>query len=143
VSSLYRTEPQIVRDQARFFNAALRCTIAETKPHALLSFLQGIEARNGRDRLSERPKGPRTLDLDIILFGRCRMASDELRIPHPAYRQRRFVLVPLLEIDPDLIDPVSGRRLSEYDEALRNDPSQGIYLCESDNYNVVTSRLRI
>jgi 2-amino-4-hydroxy-6-hydroxymethyldihydropteridine diphosphokinase len=142
LSRLYRSEPQIVTDQPFFLNAALRCRTNWAPPRVLL-FLQEIERDHGRDRTRERPKGPRPLDLDMILFGSHIIDVPELSLPHPEYRKRRFVLLPLLDIDDSLTDPRDEVRLSDLEAALRTDPSQGIYLVDSDNYNSFTSDLRI
>jgi 7,8-dihydro-6-hydroxymethylpterin-pyrophosphokinase len=81
--------------------------------------------------------------LDMILFGSHIIDVPELSLPHPEYRKRRFVLLPLLDIDDSLTDPRDEVRLSDLEAALRTDPSQGIYLVDSDNYNSFTSDLRI
>lgn len=104
---------------------------AELSPYALLALTQGIEAKYGRDRAKERFKGPRPLDIDLLMYGELVMAEPELMIPHPGIEERAFVLVPLLELEPELRAPTGrgagtpGRR---YAEALALLPDQGIYL---------------
>ena len=115
-SALYRTEPVGVVQQDSFINAAI---LLETQfqPLELLKWLLHIENLAGRDRALELPKGPRNLDLDLILFGGIRLHSPELELPHPRFRQRRFVLQPAAEIAGEMIDPVSGKTI----EALLNE----------------------
>ena len=103
-SSLYETEPVEVHDQPHFLNAV----IALETPLAPLELLRGllaIERGLGRDRTAGIPKGPRTLDLDLLLMGEHVVSSEELSLPHPALAQRRFVLGPLAEIAPGLRPP--------------------------------------
>ncbi len=106
-SSLYSTAPVGLSDQPRFLNAVLAL---ETKlpPHELLHALLSIERRFGRDRTTSVPNGPRTLDLDLLLYGDIILAEPGLEIPHPRLAERAFVLVPLVEIAPDLRVPRSG-----------------------------------
>jgi 2-amino-4-hydroxy-6-hydroxymethyldihydropteridine diphosphokinase len=103
-SSLYETEPVGFRDQPAFLNAVLAL---ETKlePLPLLRALLSIERELGRDRGQGVPKGPRTLDLDLLLLGDAIVAGEELTLPHPALAQRRFALAPLAEIAPQLRHP--------------------------------------
>jgi 2-amino-4-hydroxy-6-hydroxymethyldihydropteridine diphosphokinase len=98
-SSLYRTAPMGHRDQPDFINAVAQL---ETGLPAvrLLAELQAVEARHGRQR--SFPNAPRTLDLDILLFGTATMRSAALTVPHPRMHERAFVLKPLLEIAPEL-----------------------------------------
>lgn len=94
-------------DQPDFLNLAATGS-TELEPLALLDALQAIEAANGRDRARELPKGPRTLDIDLLLFGELVLEEPRLKLPHPGVRERGFVLVPLLELAPDLADPRTG-----------------------------------
>ena len=102
VSSLYETEPAYLLDQPRFLNAALRgrTTLA---PLALLALLKQIERDLGRH--AGVRYGPRTIDLDILVYGDQVLAGASLTIPHPRMAERPFVLVPLAEIAPDLVPP--------------------------------------
>ncbi len=106
-SSLYSTAPVGLANQPRFLNAvvALQTDLA---PRDLLAALLAIERDFGRDRAASVPNGPRTLDLDILLYGDLILSEPGLEIPHPRLAQRAFVLVPLNEIAPDLRDPRSG-----------------------------------
>jgi len=98
-SHIYETEPQDVRDQPWFLNLVVE---AETDlfPKQLLAKLQQIEHQLGRKRI--KPKGPRTIDIDILLYGNAVIETDELVAPHPRLPERRFVLEPLAELAPDL-----------------------------------------
>lgn len=101
-SSLYETEPVELREQAWFLNSAIE---GETKlqPLELLSAALEIERAMGRER--RVPKGPRVIDVDILLYDEVIVDTSELQVPHPRMTERRFVLVPLAEIAPDAIHP--------------------------------------
>ena len=103
LSSFYETEPVDFTQQALFLNCAVRL---ETSLAAsdLMSRLLEIERELGRERVLK--KGPRTIDIDILLFGDLVVNSAELTIPHPAMAERRFVLEPLAEIAPGVVHPV-------------------------------------
>ena len=105
-SSLHRTAPVGYADQPDFINA---CALVETRlaPRALLEGLLEIEKRHGRVR--SIPNGPRTLDLDIILYGGATIDEPGLKVPHPRAHERAFVLAPLLEVWPDAVIPGKGR----------------------------------
>ena len=106
-SSLYSTAPVGLSNQPQFLNAVVVLDTALT-PRTLLAALLFIERLLGRDRAAAVPNGPRTLDLDILLYGDLILSQPGLEIPHPRLAQRAFVLVPLAEIAPDLCDPRSG-----------------------------------
>ena len=115
VSSAYETEPVgEILDQPDFLNAAVRVR-TDLEPEALLDLCKAIEAESGR---TAGPRhGPRTLDVDLLLLGDVELLTDRLRLPHPEATSRRFVLVPLLELDPGLALP-DGSRLSDALRAL-------------------------
>ena len=106
-ASTYLTEPRDYAEQPWFLNTVIETT-TELTPLDLLQQCLTIEREAGRVRTVE--KGPRSIDIDIILYGSFFVQTPELTIPHPRYANRRFVLVPLAEIAPDFVDPV--RRLS-------------------------------
>src|SRR6056297_472752 len=95
VSSVYRSAPIGPSDQPDYLNAVL-CLRTLLGPHRLLDELQAIEARQGRERLERW--GPRTLDLDLLLYGTETIADERLTLPHPRMHERDFVLFPLREI---------------------------------------------
>jgi 2-amino-4-hydroxy-6-hydroxymethyldihydropteridine diphosphokinase len=110
-SSYLETEPVAAPGpQPLFLNAA---AVGETawSPPALLDALLGIERARGRAR--PYPNAPRTLDLDLILFGDQVIDTSGLVVPHPRFRERRFVLEPLASIAPDLVDPITGLSVAE------------------------------
>ena len=115
VSSYYETEPVEFTEQPWFLNAALALE-TDLLPHELMSSILGIEREMGRER--RQKKGPRTIDIDILLFGDEIVNSSELSIPHPAMHERRFVLVPLAEIGPEMRHPVLKKTVRELIEAL-------------------------
>ncbi|HWR10929.1 MAG TPA: 2-amino-4-hydroxy-6-hydroxymethyldihydropteridine diphosphokinase [Rectinemataceae bacterium] len=123
LSGLWRSKARYVEDQPDFLNAVFS-GMTELEPHDVLKAIQRIERELGRDRSAVVPKGARTMDIDILLFGERIIADDDLVVPHPGMRERKFVLLPLLELDPGLLDPVSGRAFRDF---LAELPPQGIY----------------
>ena len=111
-SSLYSTAPVGFPGQPRFVNAAAGLE-TELAPHALLDALMEIEREFGRDRAASIPNGPRTLDLDILLFDDYVIGEADLEIPHPRLAERAFVLVPLNEIATDTCDPRAGSTVAQ------------------------------
>ena len=122
VSSFLDTEPVGYTDQPRFLNAAavLRTTLS---PAELLQALLGVEQRHGRDRSHGIAKGPRTLDLDLLLYDDLVIESDGLTLPHPEMHRRAFVLQPLAEIAPTWIHPVLHRSVAELLQQLSQESS--------------------
>ncbi len=109
-SALYHTAPVGLFDQPEFLNQVIEIATRLT-PQALLYTVLQIERELGRVR--ERKWGPRTIDLDILAFGRMRVNTAELRVPHPEIRRRRFVLAPWAEIAPDFKPPESEQTVAE------------------------------
>jgi 2-amino-4-hydroxy-6-hydroxymethyldihydropteridine diphosphokinase len=107
-SSLYDTEPVGVEDQPHFLNAVAQLETQLT-PRQLLWNLMLIERRLGRVR-SQR-WGPRTLDLDLLLYEDLVLEEDDLQLPHPELTKRSFVLVPLVELEPLLVHPITGETM--------------------------------
>ena len=117
-SSVYETEPQDLKDQPWFLNMVVAC---ETRyfPMQLLNTLQGIERDLGRLRgPGQIRRGPRPIDIDILLFANAVIDTPQLTVPHPRMLDRRFVLEPLLEIAPHLKLPYSTQPLRSYLPAI-------------------------
>jgi 2-amino-4-hydroxy-6-hydroxymethyldihydropteridine diphosphokinase len=110
VSSFYETEPVEFIDQSWFLNCAVTLE-TEMMPEQLIACLLGIEREMGRERIQK--KGPRTIDIDILLFGDSVVNTLDLTIPHPAMAARRFVLEPLAEIAPEVRHPVLKKTIRE------------------------------
>jgi 2-amino-4-hydroxy-6-hydroxymethyldihydropteridine diphosphokinase len=118
-SSVYETEPVgEILDQPDFLNAAVRIRTA-LEPERLLDVCKAIEAEHGRAFGGPR-HGPRPIDIDLLLLGDLELRTERLTLPHPEVTSRRFVLVPLLELDPELELP-DGTRLSGALESLGGD----------------------
>jgi 2-amino-4-hydroxy-6-hydroxymethyldihydropteridine diphosphokinase len=114
-SSLYETEPVEFTQQPWFLNFALALETSMT-PQQLMAAILCIEEEMGRRRVQK--KGPRPIDIDILLFDKVILDSTDLTIPHPALHERRFVLEPLAEIAPEALHPVLKRTIRELRDAL-------------------------
>ena len=115
VSSFYETEPVELTAQPWFLNCAVELD-TEKMPKQLLTSIFDIEEEMGRRRVQK--KGPRTVDIDILLFGNSIIKAKGLTIPHPAMHDRRFVLEPLAEIAPEIRHPIFKRTIRELRDAL-------------------------
>jgi len=109
-SSIWETAPRDVLDQPWFLNQVVEVE-SDLLPRQLFQRIQRIEREMGRQR--RMPKGPRLIDIDILLYGNAVVKSDDLEIPHPRMTERRFVLAPLAELAPDLRHPVSKHTVRE------------------------------
>ncbi|WP_394706916.1 2-amino-4-hydroxy-6-hydroxymethyldihydropteridine diphosphokinase [Marispirochaeta sp.] len=135
LSSIYRTLPRDDENQPLFQNAV--CTgLTRKSPLELLMLVQAIEKKHGRRRDPHRPKGPRTLDIDILLYGNEIISRENLVVPHPRMTERKFALVPMLELDPLLKEPGTGIFYAEYARSLE---AQGIYYISLNHYSTTLS----
>jgi 2-amino-4-hydroxy-6-hydroxymethyldihydropteridine diphosphokinase len=115
VSSIYDTEPIGNTNQPRFLN--LVCEVrTRLAPEGLLTMVKGLELKMGRH---SRTGEPRTIDVDILLYGDTVLKTKELEIPHPKMAERQFVLVPLAEIAPDAVHPVTKKTIREMNTAVK------------------------
>ncbi len=114
VSPIYETEPVDYADQGWFLNLALEA-VTGLAPHALLAHTAAIERAMGRQRAI--PKGPRTIDIDILFYGDAVVDTPELEIPHPRMAKRRFVLQPLADLAPEVRHPLTGQTVRKMLEA--------------------------
>ena len=117
-SSLYRTEPVGVQEQDWYLNAVIAAAVGEDASE-LLTGLLAIEADLGRVRRQRWEARP--IDMDLLLFGRHVIREDRLTVPHPRMHERRFVLVPLVELEPDIRHPVLARTMRDLLQALPAD----------------------
>lgn len=115
VSSFYETDPVGYLAQPRFINAVCRGT-THLPLVELLALAKEIEAALGRVR--SFPNAPRPIDIDILFYGNQVVRSPQLTVPHPRLEERAFVLLPLAEIAPELVHPVSGRKIKELREEI-------------------------
>jgi 2-amino-4-hydroxy-6-hydroxymethyldihydropteridine diphosphokinase len=122
VSSFFDTEPVGYTEQPRFLNGAALLE-TELAPVGLLRGLLEIERQMGRDRTAAVAKGPRVIDLDLLMYGGVVMETAELTLPHPEMHERAFVLAPLVEIAPEMKHPVLQSSVAELFAELK---SQGL-----------------
>jgi 2-amino-4-hydroxy-6-hydroxymethyldihydropteridine diphosphokinase len=114
-SSLYETSPLGGPPQRSFINLVVRLGTG-LQPRSLLESTQEIEVRMGREA-SDIKWGPRVIDLDLLLYDDVKLSEPDLEIPHPRMSQRNFVLIPLLEVDPDAADPWGSRYADLLDDS--------------------------
>jgi GTP cyclohydrolase-4 len=120
ISSVYDTEPVGNPEQPRFLNLVCQA-YTRLEPAGLLALAKGIESKLGRTGKSNTP---RPIDIDILLYDEQVIETPELTIPHPKMAERAFVLIPLAEIAPDLVHPVSGKTIKELSEGVKE--KQGV-----------------
>jgi len=124
ISSIYDTEPIGDSEQPRFLNLVCQA-YTRLEPLALLTLVKGIESKLGR---TSKSGAPRTIDIDILLYGDQVIDTPKLVIPHPKMTERAFVLIPLDEIAPDLVHPVSGKTIAELLQGITE--KQGVFKLE-------------
>lgn len=129
MSPVYKTKAMYVTDQEDFFNAAVFGYFSGTAQE-LLSQTQQIEAKFGRNRKNEIRNGPRTLDIDIELFGNETINTKNLVVPHPKLHERQFILIPLLDVLPENADIPNRSVFKNY---LKQLPDQGVKLYERND----------
>ncbi len=126
ISPIYETRPYGYENQSNFINLAVKIRTTMT-PLQLLKKLQGIEKKLGRERRVKN--GPRTIDLDLILYGDKIINKNEIRIPHHGLFERDFMLIPLLDIEPEIINPLTKKKIK--------------YLKKSIKYNQIIGKIKI
>jgi 2-amino-4-hydroxy-6-hydroxymethyldihydropteridine diphosphokinase len=119
LSSIYETEPLDVREQPLFLNMVAELRVEIFSPEQMLARLLRVEYAMGRRR--DVPRGPRNIDLDLLLYGTEQRDTEFLILPHPRLHLRRFVLDPLAELAPDLLHPTLGKSVSELLKELADD----------------------
>ena len=115
LSPWYETEPWGIIDQAAFVNLVLR---GQWQGGVMALLQAGLAIEAALNRVRRVKNGPRTIDIDILLFGDEQHQTPQLTVPHPGLYERDFMLVPLLDLDPDIVDPVSGRPLQAFQDGL-------------------------
>jgi 2-amino-4-hydroxy-6-hydroxymethyldihydropteridine diphosphokinase len=123
-SSVYETEPWGMPDQDNFLNIVIEIRTAKD-PIQLLNTVKNVEVRMGREQKVKW--GPRKIDIDILSFGQKKLKTQQLEIPHPRIKERNFVLIPFMELAPDLILPGQQSTIEELYEACRDTCEVYIY----------------
>jgi 2-amino-4-hydroxy-6-hydroxymethyldihydropteridine diphosphokinase len=130
VSKVYETEPLYYKRQPRFLNVVVSGYIS-LHVRDLLAYVLKLEKKLGRKRYKARRYGPRLMDIDILLYGKIILKQHDLIIPHPRMYERKFVLLPLIELEPYLKDPESGHYFWKY---LLKIKDQGVYFHSFSRY---------
>ena len=128
-SSVYETDPVDYLDQPKFLNQVIGVTVPNLEPYSLMKFCFEIESQLGRERII--PRGARTIDIDLLLFGDFILDGEyqgvNLIVLHPRMHLRRFVLEPLAEIAPQLVHITSGRAIQQWLDIVADESSVQIY----------------
>lgn len=111
-SSVYETRPYGITDQPNFYNMVVKCSSLDLSPEDILKICLDVEIKLGRTR--DKKWGPRKIDLDLLFIEDFVIKSESLNIPHREITLRDFVLVPLLEVSPYLVNPGNGKKLADY-----------------------------
>jgi len=125
-SSIYETEPWGLKNQDMFLNIVIEVK-TKLNPDDLLSSIKGIENEMGR--IKTEKWGPRNIDIDILTFGDLKIDSENLKIPHPQIQNRNFVLIPFMELEPDLVLPGYQNSIEELFEQSKDECE--VYIFES------------
>ena len=118
-SSLYETQPWLEKETTWYVNAVLEIKTS-LSPQELLSACLRVEKQLGRNRDAEGKYGDRTIDIDILFYGKDILKENDLEIPHEFVHQRAFTLVPMLELNPDFIHPTLNKSVADLHEELEN-----------------------
>lgn len=118
-SSLYETEPWGVETETWFVNAVIQISTT-LSPQLLLAQCQKIETMLGRNRATEGHYGDRTIDIDILFYDDNVITDENILIPHPRFHERAFTLIPMLELAPEFIHPISKKSVTDLYEDLEN-----------------------
>lgn len=132
-SSLYETQPWLEQETTWYVNAVIEIKTS-LSPMDLLAACQRIEKQLGRNREVEGHFGDRTIDIDILFYGNDVLNEKDLQIPHRFLHQRAFVLVPMLELNPDFIHPELGKNMAELHDELENPEMVYLYGTRIDEF---------
>ncbi len=124
VSPLYQTEPMGFKDQSFFLNCVIEVQ-TNSNPEQLLLFLKSIEQKLGR--INTVKNGPRIIDIDILFFDDFCIDKDDLIIPHPRLHERLFVLIPLMDVNPDVIHPLLKKTVRELFDIIQHEEMVTLY----------------
>jgi len=134
VSRIYESEPLYFTRQPRFLNTVL-CGYVKMSASKLLAYILGLEKSMGRKRNKAQRYGPRLVDIDILLYGNTHITQHDLIIPHPRMYERKFVILPLIELAPTLKDPENDQLFWKYLLKMRD---QGVYFHSFSRYTEET-----
>ena len=138
-SSLFKTEPMYNTDQPEFLNAVFSGE-TDLEPYKILEYIHTLEDKVGRDRAKAGWKGPRPLDIDILLYGDTISDDPVLTLPHPGLKERGFVLIPLAEIAPELTDPITCKL---YKSFIKNNMNFSVkYYKSSEKFDIIAKDVR-